>query len=171
MRNPPAPGAEPCPGRFGHGSPARPDPYQHVTDAGVRRRVAAVWGVEPRRLPASGVRRCSTPRWTGGFGRCTYGRRHRPDEPGQRHGRAAVAACNLVVMLEIPEQDSSARRYGPTGRLLLGKGRHFRQLDRHFQRVRPALPPPRQARTDFDIIDAVASSLALNSAAQTGSCS
>jgi formate dehydrogenase major subunit len=78
-----------------------------------------------------------------------------------------VAACNLVVMLEIPEQDSSARRYGPTGRLLLGKGRHFRQLDRHFQRVRPALPPPGQARTDFDIIDAVASSLALNSAAQT----
>ena len=49
----------------------------------------------------------------------------------------------------------------------LEKDGTFVNFDRRFQRVRPALRPPGQARTDFDIINAVAASLGADLAAPT----
>ena len=96
----------------------------------------------------------------GRFGAVRHGRGHRADRPGQRHVRAALAACDLVVVQEIFLSKTAllADVVLPAASFLEKDGT-FVNFDRRFQRVRPALPPPPQARTDFDILNAVASSL------------
>ena len=69
-------------------------------------------------------------------------------------------ACELVVSQEIflSETAQLADVVLPAASFLEKDGT-FVNFDRRFQRVRPALPPPGQARTDFDIIHAVAAAL------------
>jgi formate dehydrogenase major subunit len=135
--------------------------YQHVTDAEVRRRVAAVWGVEPPAIPGFRIpdmfdaaidRRV----------RVLYvmGEDIAQTDPDSAHVRAALAACDLVVVQEIflSKTAQLADVVLPAASFLEKDGT-FVNFDRRFQRVRPALGPPGQARTDFDILNAVAGNL------------
>jgi predicted molibdopterin-dependent oxidoreductase YjgC len=81
-------------------------------------------------------------------------------DPDSAHVRAALAACDLVVVQEIflSKTAQLADVILPAASFLEKDGT-FVNFDRRFQRVRPALPPPGQARIDFDILNAVASSL------------
>ena len=71
--------------------------------------------------------------------------------------QAALAACDLVVVQEIflSKTAQLADVVLPAASFLEKDGT-FVNFDRRFQRVRPALRPPGQARTCFDIVDAVA---------------
>jgi formate dehydrogenase major subunit len=81
-------------------------------------------------------------------------------DPDSAHVRAAVAACDLVVVQEIfPSKTAALADAVLPAASFLEKNGTFVNFDRRFQRVRPALRPPGQARSDFDIINAVASSL------------
>jgi formate dehydrogenase major subunit len=81
-------------------------------------------------------------------------------DPDSAHVRAALAACDLVVVQEffLSKTAQLADVVLPAASFLEKDGT-FVNFDRRFQRVRPALPPPGEARTDFDILNAVASSL------------
>ena len=81
-------------------------------------------------------------------------------DPDSAHVRAALAACDLVVVQEIFLSKIAllADVVLPAASFLEKDGT-FVNFDRRFQRVRPALPPPGQARTDFDILNAVAAGL------------
>jgi formate dehydrogenase major subunit len=135
--------------------------YQHVTDVDARRRVAAVWGVEPPAVPGLRIPEM--------FDAAIEGRVHAlyvmgediaQTDPDSAHVRAALAACDLVVVQEIFLSKTAllADVVLPAASFLEKDGT-FVNFDRRFQRVRPALAPPPQARTDFDIVNAVASSL------------
>jgi formate dehydrogenase major subunit len=135
--------------------------YQHVTDVEVRRRVSAVWGVEP---PADAGLRIPEmfDAAIDGRVRALYvmGEDIAQTDPDSAHVRTALAACDLVVVQEIFLSKTAmlADVVLPAASFLEKDGT-FVNFDRRFQRVRPALPPPGQARTDFDILNAVASSL------------
>jgi len=81
-------------------------------------------------------------------------------DPDSAHVGAALAACDLVVVQGIFLSKTAQRPdiVLPAASFLEKDGT-FVNFDRRFQRVRPALPPPGKARTDFDILKAVASSL------------
>ena len=81
-------------------------------------------------------------------------------DPDSTHVRAALAACDLVVVQEIflSKTAQLADVVLPAASFLEKDGT-FVNFDRRFQRVRPALRPPGQARTDFDIVNAVAGAL------------
>jgi formate dehydrogenase major subunit len=135
--------------------------YQHVTDADVRRRVAAVWGVAPPAVPGHRIPDMFDAAIDGRV-RALYvmGEDIAQTDPDSAHVRAAVAACDLVVVQEIFLSKTAALAdvVLPAASFLEKNGT-FVNFDRRFQRVRPALRPPGQARSDFDIINAVASSL------------
>jgi formate dehydrogenase major subunit len=135
--------------------------YQHVTDAGVRRRIAGVWGVEPPAVPGFRIPEMFDAAIEGRV-RALYvmGEDIAQTDPDSAHVRAALAACDLVVVQEIflSKTAQLADVILPAASFLEKDGT-FVNFDRRFQRVRPTLPPPGQARTDFDILNAVASSL------------
>jgi formate dehydrogenase major subunit len=71
-----------------------------------------------------------------------------------------LEACDLVVSQEIFLSRTAERAdVVLAAAAWLEKDGTFVNFDRRFQRVRPALPPPGGARTDFDILRAVAESL------------
>ena len=135
--------------------------YQHVTDAEVRRRIAGLWGVEPPAVPGFRIPEMFDAAIEGRV-RALYvmGEDLAQTDPDSAHVRAALAACDLVVVQEIflSKTAQLADVVLPAASFLEKDGT-FVNFDRRFQRVRPALPPPGQARTDFDILNAVASSL------------
>ena len=70
---------------------------------------------------------------------------------------APRSACELVVVQEIfPSQTAQLADVVLPAASFLEKDGTFVNFDRRFQRVRPALRPPGQAHTDFDIVNAVA---------------
>jgi formate dehydrogenase major subunit len=81
-------------------------------------------------------------------------------DPHSQHVRAAIEACELLISQEIflSETAQLADVVLPAASFLEKDGT-FVNFDRRFQRVRPALPPPAGARTDFDILVAVADAL------------
>jgi formate dehydrogenase major subunit len=135
--------------------------YQHVTDVDARRRVAAVWGVEPQAVPGLRIPEMFDAAIEGRV-RALYvmGEDIAQTDPDSAHVRAALAACDFVVVQEIFLSKTAmlADVVLPAASFLEKDGT-FVNFDRRFQRVRPALPPPGQARTDFDILNAVASTL------------
>jgi formate dehydrogenase major subunit len=72
----------------------------------------------------------------------------------------AMEACDLVVSQEIFLSRTAERAdvVLPAASFLEKDGT-FVNFDRHVQRVRPALEPPGDARTDFDILNAVSAAL------------
>jgi formate dehydrogenase major subunit len=81
-------------------------------------------------------------------------------DPDSRHVRAAVENAELVVSQEIVLSETA--RHADVvlpGASFLEKDGTFVNFDRRVQRVRPALPPPGGALTDFAVIHAVAGAL------------
>ena len=84
-------------------------------------------------------------------------------DPDSGHVRAAVEACELVISQEIfLSRTAELADVVLPGASYLEKDGTFCNFDRRFQRVRPALAPPGQARTDFDVILSVADVLGVD---------
>jgi formate dehydrogenase major subunit len=135
--------------------------YQRVADPEVAASFGEAWGVEIR--PERGLR---IPEMFDAAieGRLkaliVFGEDIAQTDPDSDHVRAAIDACELVVSHEIflSETASLADVVLPAAAFLEKDGT-FTNFDRRVQRVRPALEPPGEARSDFDIIAAVGRAL------------
>lgn len=135
--------------------------YQRVTDDAARQRVSDAWGVPLPSLPGLRIPDMFAGALDGRV-RALYvmGEDIAQTDPDSRHVRAAIDACELVISQEIflSETARTADVVLPAASFLEKDGT-FVNFDRRFQRVRPALPPPDGARTDFDILLGVAHAL------------
>ncbi|MYS31867.1 molybdopterin-dependent oxidoreductase, partial [Streptomyces sp. SID7804] len=135
--------------------------YGKVTDAAVRSRAADVWGVPVPARPGLRIpgmfaaARAGELRalWIVGEDVCAT-------DPDADQVARALDACPFVVCNELflSETARHADVVLPAASWLEKDGT-FVNFDRRFQRVRPAVPPPGQARTDFDILRAVAEAM------------
>jgi predicted molibdopterin-dependent oxidoreductase YjgC len=135
--------------------------YQAVSGEDTVRRFEAAWGVEIK-----GERGLRIPEMfdaaIAGRLKALYvvGEDIAQTDPDLSHVQAAIDACDLLVCQEIFLSRTAERAdvVLPAASFLEKDGT-FVNFDRRFQRVRPALPPPEGARTDFDILRAVAAAL------------
>ncbi len=132
--------------------------YQPVADADVRARFTAGWGAQMPERPGLRIPEMFDAALAGRV-RALYvfGEDILATDPDSGHVRAAVDAAEFVVSQEI-FLSATARHADVVlpGASFLEKDGSFVNFDRRFQRVRPALRPPGQARTDFQVIHAVA---------------
>ncbi|MEU8003690.1 formate dehydrogenase subunit alpha [Catellatospora sp. NPDC049111] len=135
--------------------------YQRIDDPRARQRCEQVWG---HRMPLRPGLRIPQMFDAAIDGRVralwVFGENIAQTDPDSGHVRAALAACEFVICQEIFLTDTArlADVVLP-GASFLEKDGTFVNFDRRFQRVRPALDPPGQARTDFDILRSVAAAL------------
>lgn len=135
--------------------------YGKVTDPAVRSQAEAVWGapvpVRPGlRIPDMfAAARAGDLRalWVIGEDVCAT-------DPDTNRVAEALDTCPLVVCNELflSETARHADIVLPAASWLEKDGT-FVNFDRRFQRVRPAVPPPGEARTDFEIVHAVATAM------------
>lgn len=135
--------------------------YQRVLDDAARQRVGDAWGVSLPPLPGLRIPDMFAGALDGRV-RALYvmGEDIAQTDPDSHHVRAAIDACELVICQEIflSETARLADVVLPAASFLEKDGT-FVNFDRRFQRVRPALPPPDGARTDFAILLGVAHAL------------
>jgi formate dehydrogenase major subunit len=135
--------------------------YQPVTDTTARARCQEVWGVPVPATPGLRIPQMFDAAVSGRV-KALYvlGENIVQTDPNAALVRAAVQACELVISQEIflSETADLADVVLPAASFLEKDGT-FVNFDRRFQRVRPALSPPGQARTDFEIIHSVAAAL------------
>ncbi|RZT79514.1 formate dehydrogenase alpha subunit [Micromonospora violae] len=135
--------------------------YQSVTDPHIRDRFSRAWGVEVPDRP--GLRILDM------FDAATTGRLHAlyvigediaQTDPDTRRVQAALAACDLVVChdLFLSRTAEHADVVLPAVSFLEKDGT-FVNFERRVQRVHPALPPPGQAKTDFEILHLLAAAM------------
>ncbi|MFF7652519.1 formate dehydrogenase subunit alpha [Streptomyces sp. NPDC007983] len=135
--------------------------YGKVTDRAVRARAEEVWGVPvpdrpglriPEMFAAARAGRLRA-LWVVGEDVCAT-------DPDANRVAQALAACPLVVCNELflSETARHADVVLPAASWLEKDGT-FVNFDRRFQRVRPAVPPPGEARSDFEIVHAVAAAM------------
>ncbi|MGW3944358.1 formate dehydrogenase subunit alpha [Streptomyces phaeochromogenes] len=135
--------------------------YGKVTDPAVRSRAERVWGVPVPARPGLRIpdmfaaARAGDLRalWVIGEDVCAT-------DPDANHVAQALDACPLVVCNELflSETARHADVVLPVASWLEKDGT-FVNFDRRFQRVRPAVPPPGETRTDFDIVRALATTM------------
>ena len=132
--------------------------YGKVADPDARARAEDVWGVPvpaqpgmriPEMFAAARAGRLRA-LWVIGEDVCHT-------DPDSNRVRAALDACPLVISqdLFLSETSRHADIVLPAAAWLEKDGT-FVNFDRRFQRVRPAVQPPGDARSDFDIVNAVA---------------
>jgi formate dehydrogenase major subunit len=135
--------------------------YQKVVDAEVRARFEAAWGMSLAPTPGLRIPEMFDAAIDGRV-RALYvlGEDIVATDPDTTHVRAAMAACDLVISQEIFLSKTAALAdvVLPAASFLEKDGT-FVNFDRRFQRVRPALPPPGQAKSDFEIVNLVAGAL------------
>ncbi|QKV90600.1 formate dehydrogenase subunit alpha [Streptomyces sp. NA02950] len=135
--------------------------YGTVTDPAVRSRAEDVWGVTvpdrpglriPEMFAAARAGRLRA-LWVVGEDVCAT-------DPDANRVAQALDACPLVVCNELflSETARHADIVLPAASWLEKDGT-FVNFDRRFQRVRPAVAPPGQARSDFEIVHAVAAAM------------
>jgi formate dehydrogenase major subunit len=135
--------------------------YQSVTDPPVRERFARAWGrpVPPR--PGLRIPQMFDAAITGRL-KALYviGEDIAQSDPDTGHVRSALEACELVVChdLFLSQTAEHADVVLPAASFLEKDGT-FVNFDRRFQRVRPALTPPGDARSDFAILHLLAQAL------------
>ncbi|HET8641086.1 MAG TPA: formate dehydrogenase subunit alpha, partial [Pseudonocardiaceae bacterium] len=131
--------------------------YRRVADPAARQRCEQVWGVPVPPVPGLRIPQMFDAALAGRL-KALYvvGENIVQTDPDAGHVRAAVQACEFVISQEIflSETAALADVVLPAASFLEKDGT-FVNFDRRFQRVRPALPPPGLARTDFEIIHAV----------------
>ena len=138
--------------------------YQPLRDDDAVRRCEEVWGVEldreiGMRIPAmfdAAIGGQLKALWV-------MGEDIAQTDPDTAHVEAAMAACEIVVSQEIFMSRTAERAdvVLPSASFFEKDGT-FVNFDRRFQRVRPALAPPGDARTDFDIVNLVAGALGVD---------
>ncbi|MFF5213604.1 formate dehydrogenase subunit alpha, partial [Streptosporangium sp. NPDC000396] len=143
--------------------------YAKVTDPVFRARAAGVWGAPVPERPGMRIpemfaaARAGTLRalWIVGEDVCAT-------DPDATRVAEALEACPLVVCQELFLSET-ARRADVVlpAAAWLEKDGTFVNFDRRFQRVRPALDPPGEARTDFAAVHAIASALGVDLGCRT----
>jgi formate dehydrogenase major subunit len=135
--------------------------YQPVTDPAARRRFEDAWGVSLPARPGLRIPEMFDAALTGRV-KALYvmGEDVAQTDPDSAHVRAALAACDLVISQEIflSETAQLADVVLPAASFLEKNGT-FVNFDRRFQRVRPTVPTPGEARPDLDILRAVAEAM------------
>jgi formate dehydrogenase major subunit len=138
--------------------------YQRVTDREAGGRIGTVWGAQPPQEPGLRIPQMFDAAIDGRL-KALYvmGEDIAQTDPDTSHVREAIAACELVVVQEIfLSQTAQLADVVLPAASFLEKDGTFVNFDRRFQRVRPALSPPGQARTDFLIINSVAQALGVD---------
>ncbi|MBA2806868.1 formate dehydrogenase subunit alpha [Streptomyces sp. KM273126] len=138
--------------------------YGKVTDPAVRARAEDVWGVPVPERPGLRIpdmfaaARAGNLRalWVIGEDVCAT-------DPDANQVAQALDVCPLVVCNELflSETARHADVVLPVASWLEKDGT-FVNFDRRFQRVRPAVSPPGEARTDFDTVRALAAVMGLD---------
>jgi formate dehydrogenase major subunit len=135
--------------------------YQKVSDEEAAHRFERAWGVTINRSPGLRIPDMFDAAVRGQL-KALYvlGEDIAQTDPDTTHVEEAMRACELVVSQEIFLSRTAERAdvVLPAASFLEKNGT-FVNFDRRFQRVRPALPPPGDAKTDFEIINAVADGL------------
>ncbi|MEU8006058.1 formate dehydrogenase subunit alpha [Catellatospora sp. NPDC049111] len=135
--------------------------YQRVDDPHARQRCEQVWGHPVPQRPGLRIPQMFDAALDGRVQALwVFGENIAQTDPDSGHVRAALQACDLVICQEI-FLTGTARLADVVlpGASFLEKDGTFVNFDRRFQRVRPALDVPGQARTDFDILRSVAAAL------------
>jgi formate dehydrogenase major subunit len=132
--------------------------YGKVTDSSARARAEDVWGAPVPQRPGLRIPDMFAAA-RGGDLRALWiiGEDVCATDPDSNQVAKALEGCPLVVCNELflSETARHADVVLPVASWLEKDGT-FVNFDRRFQRVRPAVPPPGQARADFDILRAVA---------------
>ncbi|WP_330300665.1 formate dehydrogenase subunit alpha [Streptomyces sp. NBC_00503] len=135
--------------------------YGKLTDPAARARAEDVWGlpVPPRpglRIPemfAAGRSGTLRALWIMGEDVCAT-------DPDTENVVQALQACPFVVVSELfPSETALYADVVLPAASWLEKDGTFVNLDRRFQRVRTAVQPPGQARSDFEAVHAVAAAM------------
>ncbi|MET9342105.1 formate dehydrogenase subunit alpha [Nonomuraea sp. NPDC003804] len=143
--------------------------YGKVTDPAARARAETVWGVPvparpglriPEMFAAARAGKLKA-LWIIGEDVCAT-------DPDTTRVAAALEACPLVVCDELFLSETAERAdvVLPVASWLEKDGT-FVNFDRRFQRVRPALDPPGQARADFAVVHALAAALGVELGCRT----
>ncbi len=138
--------------------------YQRVDDPRVRARFAAAWGAPVPERPGLRIPEMFDAALAGQVrAMYVFGEDILQTDPDSGHVRAALDACDFVVSQEIfLSATAQVADVVLPGCSFLEKDGTFVNFDRRFQRVRPALAPPGQAYTDFDVLRAVAGALGVD---------
>ncbi|MET9848366.1 formate dehydrogenase subunit alpha [Streptomyces ossamyceticus] len=132
--------------------------YGKVTDSSARARAEDVWGAPVPQRPGLRIPDMFAAA-RGGDLRALWiiGEDVCATDPDANQVAKALEVCPLVVCNELFLSETARRAdvVLPVASWLEKDGT-FVNFDRRFQRVRPAVPPPGQARADFDILRAVA---------------
>jgi formate dehydrogenase major subunit len=135
--------------------------YQKVTDPAARAHYERAWGVplpsrQGLRIPemfAAARRHALGALWI-------IGEDVLATDPDSALIAEALESCRLVVVSELfPSQTAQHADVVLPATSWLEKDGTFVNFDRRFQRVRPAAPPPGQARSDFETVHALAAAL------------
>jgi len=135
--------------------------YQKVSDDDAARRFEDAWGTEIKRTPGLRIPAMFDAALNGELKALyVFGEDIAQTDPNTDHVVAAMDACEIVISQEIFMSRTAERAdVVLPGASFLEKDGTFVNFDRRFQRVRPALDPPGEARTDFDVIHAVAAAM------------
>jgi len=135
--------------------------YYRLDDDEAVARVEAEWGVGIARRPGLRIPDMFTAALDGRLKALwVIGEDIAQTDPDTNRVEAALDACELVI-----SQDLFLSRTAERAHVVLPavpffeKDGTFVNFDRRFQRVRPALRPPGEARTDFEIVNRVAAAL------------
>jgi formate dehydrogenase major subunit len=128
--------------------------YQPLTDPQIRARFSRAWGTDLPGRPGLRILDMFDAATTGRL-RALYviGEDIAQTDPDTHRVQAALAACDLVVChdLFLSRTAEHADVVLPAVSFLEKDGT-FVNFERRVQRVHPALPPPGQAKTDFEIL-------------------
>ncbi|MFD7845282.1 formate dehydrogenase subunit alpha [Nocardia sp. NPDC059764] len=135
--------------------------YQPVADPAIRARFAAAWGAPVPERSGLRIPAMFTAALDGRLrGLYVIGEDLVTSDPDAHHVRAALAACEFVVSQDIfLSRTAELADVVLPAAAFLEKDGTFVNFERRFQRVRPALTPPGDARTDFEILRSLATAL------------
>ena len=136
--------------------------YQPVANAAVRKRFSAAWGTGPLSARAGLTSLAMQAAAHDGRIRCMVVLGEDPvvTDPAQHEVARALDAldCLVVVELFLTETAKLADVVLPAASFAEKDGT-FTSTERRVQRVRRAIPPPGEARADWEILDAIAGRL------------
>ena len=146
------------------GMPDRLTGYQRLDEASVQERITAVWGRPAPATPGLTIPEMLDAAISGSIrGLWIQGEDVAQSDPNEQHVHAALAALELLVVQELflSETAQYAHLLLPAASVLEQDGT-FTNGERRIQRVRAALPPPGEARADWDATQALARALGAN---------
>ena len=138
--------------------------YQPIADADVRARFGRSWGVDLPERPGLRIPEMFDAAVAGRL-RALYviGEDIAQTDPDSGHVQDALIACDLVACHDLFLSRTAERADVVLPAVsFLEKDGTFVNFDRRFQRVRPALSPPGEAKSDFEILHLLATTLGVD---------